>query len=105
MKTAVFNYLKDAFDMSDDEARDVLEEYLAMLRESCGKAKAAYAAGDLEELGKIGHSIKGCAMNSGHEEMRSAAYSLEQGGKAKAVNCGDLLNKVVEIAEAILNEK
>ena len=78
--------------------------FIGEVPERRGNILAALAAGDLERLGRLAHSLKGVAGTMYAEHLRQAATDLEKaakdgdGAQAAALGAGllDVLQKTAE---------
>jgi PAS domain S-box-containing protein len=72
--------------MNDDElAASVVQAFLEDLPEQIETIRQSLAAGDLEEIRRRAHTIKGSSANVGGEALRAAAAALEASARGEAV--------------------
>lgn len=98
MKQQILDYLRDSFGLEGSDAEDLYQSYVDTLNENISKFDSLLANNNFAEFTRAAHTIKGCAMNSGHPEMSSAALELEKAAKAndKAL-CLQLMEPVKNI--------
>lgn len=102
MKQQILDYLKNSFGIEGDDAQELFDSYISTLDENIGKFDSLLASGDFIELTRAAHTVKGCAMNSGHEEMAKVALAMEQAGKAcDKAQCGSFAAQVKGIFEKL----
>jgi len=75
------DYLVHHFNLPDEQIRSMLPDLIDTLSDHLDTLEAELKQGDLERLGKAGHTIKGALLNLGLKECADIAYSIETNGK------------------------
>ena len=98
MKQQILDYLRDSFGLEGSDAEDLYQSYVETLDENISKFDSLLANDNFTDFTRAAHTIKGCALNSGHQEMHLAALELEKAAKAndKAL-CLQLMEPVKNI--------
>ena len=83
MKEIFRKHLTETLGIDDAELQDeLIAEYKRTFDDSLEKMHEALAAADCERLRRLGHALKGCALNIGDLETKEFALGIENGGKA-----------------------
>jgi PAS domain S-box-containing protein len=107
---AVFNRqlaLSRCFD-NEDMLRDMVQCFFQDVEKLLPQMRAALALGDLEEVGQLGHRMKGTLVYLGAEAARPAASRLErfsfstEGAPAEAAEAVDSLDRECFALKAVL---
>ena len=64
-----------------DIGKVILDEFLIQLAADTKELEACLASGDLGQVGKVGHRLKGTASVLGAEVLHSLCFTLEIAGK------------------------
>ena len=84
---------------SNEIALIVLEEFLVQIAADIQELESYLSGGDLAQVGKVGHRLKGTAGVLGAEKLQSICFSLETAGKNE--NAEELAKFFIELkAEA-----
>ncbi|NCB84204.1 MAG: Hpt domain-containing protein [Bacteroidia bacterium] len=98
MKTQILNYLSQSFGIEGEDALELYNSFIATLAENMGKFDTLMDSANFEELTRTAHTVKGCAMNSGHQEMAEVALQMEMAAKNHDCNsCKILSVKIKEL--------
>jgi len=98
MKNRILHYLSQSFGIEGEDALELYNSFIATLAENMGKFDSLMEDGNFEELTRTAHTVKGCAMNSGHQEMAEIALQMESAAKIKdSSNCKLLSVKLKEL--------
>jgi HPt (histidine-containing phosphotransfer) domain-containing protein len=98
MKKQILNYLSQSFGIEGEDALELYNSFVTTLAENMGKFDTLMENGDFEELTRTAHTVKGCAMNSGHQEMAEVALQMEMSAKNKDVTkCKNLSLKLKDL--------
>jgi HPt (histidine-containing phosphotransfer) domain-containing protein len=98
MKSQILNYLSQSFGIEGEDALELYNSFIATLADNMGKFDALMENGNYEELTRTAHTVKGCAMNSGHEEMAEIALQMEMAAKNKdRTMCRELSAKLKDL--------
>lgn len=83
-KYPVFDHAAFSDRLSGDEAmmRTVVETFLPDMKAKVEQLRHMVAAGDAEQIGALGHNIKGAAANVGGMALSALALNVGQAGKA-----------------------
>lgn len=76
------DYLKMQFNLPSEQIEEMLPDFINTLEEHLVNLEAVLHTGDVKELGKVGHTIKGALINLGLHDCAEIAYSIEKRGKA-----------------------
>lgn len=90
--------LLSSLPLDDPDFREIVEEFAARLHEQIDAMKRALAAGDLEELARLAHWLKGSGGTAGFDAFTAPARELEQLAKQGAK---DQLPSVLQIIERL----
>lgn len=77
MKNIILQYIKENYGFDDSMSEEIFYEFQNTIQENIEKLEDAIADKDAEESRRFAHTIKGCAANVGHENMRLTALSIE----------------------------
>lgn len=99
-------YLVEQFNLQPEQIETMLPGLIKTLAEHIDNLETALEMGDLEQLGKAGHTIKGALLNLGLEECADIAYAIEMGGKngRDDVNYRDLVKSVRNTLDDYIKE-
>lgn len=74
-------YLCSRFNFPDEQIDQMLPSFITTLGEHMTGLEGALQSGDLVELGRKGHTIKGALLNLGLHEFADIALEIEQKGR------------------------
>lgn len=74
--------LRARFDDDDELLEEIFRVFIGEVPDRRANILAAMAAGDLDRLTRLAHSLKGVAGTMYAEELRRTAYDLEKAAKA-----------------------
>jgi HPt (histidine-containing phosphotransfer) domain-containing protein len=98
MKSQILNYLSQSFGIEGEDALELYNSFIATLAENIGKFDTLMENENFEELTRTAHTVKGCAMNSGHQEMAEVALQMEMAAKNQdSAKCKHLSFKLKEL--------
>lgn len=83
MKQKILNYLRQSFGIEGEDALELYSSFIATLDENISKFDSYIDEENYADLARTAHTIKGCAMNSGHQEMAQIALKVEMAAKNK----------------------
>ena len=86
------SYLSRQFSLGEDQVSEMLPSFILTLSAHMTNLEKALARGDLEVLGKSGHTIKGALLNLGLTDCAKIALQIEQRCKE-----GDLTTDYVRL--------
>jgi HPt (histidine-containing phosphotransfer) domain-containing protein len=75
-------HLSEQFHLPVVQVEELLPNFITALASHMEHLQAAVQAGDLDDLGKAGHKIKGAFLNLGLMECAAIALKIEEKGKA-----------------------
>ena len=81
--TQIEDFLHEKFHLPREQVREMVPSFLTALVSHMASLESALHAGDLQELGRAGHTIKGALLNLGLHDCVESALTIERGGKAK----------------------
>jgi histidine phosphotransfer protein HptB len=79
------SYLFNQFSLSEEQVSEMLPSFISSLSGHMTSLEKAFATGDLEALGKSGHTIKGAFLNLGLADCAEIALQIEHKGKKVTV--------------------
>lgn len=82
MKEKILKHLFDYFGIEGEDAEELYLSYVQTVADNLKKIRQAMPSQDFMQITQAAHSIKGCALNSGHKEMSDAAKECESAGKS-----------------------
>ena len=74
-------YLFNQFSLSEEQVLEMLPSFITTLSGHMANLEKALANGNLEVLGKTGHTIKGAFLNLGLADCAEIALQIEHRGK------------------------
>lgn len=81
-KQQIKDHLARQFNLTNDQIDSMISGLIATLAGHIDNLEKVLEEGDLEQLGKAGHTIKGALLNLGLNECAEIAYDIEVKGKA-----------------------
>jgi HPt (histidine-containing phosphotransfer) domain-containing protein len=89
-KKPVFDRVAALDRMADDEEllQEVIELFLEDMPKQVSLLQQHLDAGNVEEMGRTAHGVKGAAANIGAERVREAALLIEEAGKVGDLSLG-----------------
>jgi PAS domain S-box-containing protein len=70
----------------DPEFCEIVEEFVERLGDQLGAIQAAWSKGDLEDLARLAHWVKGCGGTAGFDALTSPARQLEHAARQKQLD-------------------
>lgn len=107
-RTTIRQHLKTAYLLSDEKTEEVLPVFYGALLSHLHHLEEVLASGDLEQLGRTGHTVKGALLNLGLPELAEIAYTIENKGKENdnTTNFSALVTKLkLEVESFALGNK
>ena len=77
------DYLKLQFHLTGEQVETMIPDFIDTLADHLAHLESVLQHGDLEQLGKAAHTIKGALLNLGLHDCAKIAYTIEQKGKAR----------------------
>jgi len=74
-------HLKTAYLLSDEKTEAMIPVFAATLRSHMSRLAELAEAGDMAQLGRASHAVKGALLNMGLTDLAEAAHTIEQGCK------------------------
>jgi len=71
-------HLKTAYLLSDEKTEAMIPVFATTLRSHANRLAELAAAGDMEQLGRACHAVKGALLNMGLAELAQTAQTIEQ---------------------------
>ena len=86
-------HLKKAYLLSDAKAATMLPVFIAALQSHVDQLTALAENGDIQQLGRAGHAIKGALLNVGLTDLAQTAHALEKicGNGVGSLTCQELI--------------
>jgi HPt (histidine-containing phosphotransfer) domain-containing protein len=75
------SYLSKQFSLGEEQVSAMLPSFISTLSGHMNNLEKAFAGGNLEVLGKSGHTIKGAFLNLGLTDCAEIALQIERKGK------------------------
>ncbi len=96
-------HLTETLGIDDPELQEeLIGEYKRTFDDSVMQMKNAVAAADFERLRRLGHALKGCALNIGHPAGRECALGVEMGARNSDLDaCRSEIDKLAEMAQQL----
>lgn len=103
MKDLFRAYLTETLGIDDPELQnELIGEYKRTFEESVSQMEEAAGGADFERLRRLGHALKGCALNIGHPEARESALGVEMGARnADLAACRSEIEKLAVMAKQL----
>ena len=76
------DHLARQFNLTNEQIDSMISGLISTLSGHIDNLEEVLEEGDLEQLGKAGHTIKGALLNLGLNECAEIAYNIEVKGKA-----------------------
>lgn len=93
-------HLKTAYLLSDEKTATMIPVFINTLRSHVARLVELATSGDLQQLGRASHAVKGALLNMGLAELAQTAHALEQ--QCRAGNSTfDYLARVTELQHQI----
>lgn len=74
-------YLCEKFHLPEDQVAEMLPKFMETLVSHMEKLHSATLSGDLERIGRAGHTMKGALLNLGLNDCADIAFDIERFGK------------------------
>lgn len=101
MKKDLIQYLKDTFDLPDEEVQEFLNDFYTSLDDCCGKLKEEQNNVNFANLRVITHTLIGFCENMGAHDLASAAKELNTAAKAADVpQCKEKILCILSLNDA-----
>ncbi len=78
-------HLKTAYLLSDEKTATMIPVFVNTLRTHVDRLAELAACGDLQQLSRTSHAVKGALLNIGLADLAETAYTLEK--QCKAEDC------------------
>jgi len=103
MKDFFRAHLTETLGIDDPELQDeLIGEYKRTFDDSVTDMRKAADTADFERLRRLGHALKGCALNIGHAAGRECALGVETGARnADLEACRAEIEKLAEMARQL----
>ncbi|MBE0583703.1 MAG: Hpt domain-containing protein [Desulfofustis sp.] len=75
------SYLLNQFNLPAEQIDGMIPGFISSLAGHLAKLEDVFNSGDLEQVGKAGHTIKGALLNLGLHDCADLAYEIEKKGK------------------------
>jgi HPt (histidine-containing phosphotransfer) domain-containing protein len=94
------SYLSKQFSLGEEQVSEMLPSFISTLSGHMNNLEKAFAGGNLEALGKSGHTIKGAFLNLGLTDCAEIALQIERKGKEGDLST-DYAGLVADLREKI----
>ena len=97
-------YLIAQFNLAEEQIDSMIPGLIKTLSDHMDNIELVLSSGDLEQLGRTGHTMKGALLNLGLRECAEIAYAIEEKGKAgddSADYCG-MIERMREIIDTYI---
>jgi len=71
-------HLKTAYLLSDEKTEAMIPVFVTTLRAHMNQLAELATAGDMEQLGRASHAVKGALLNMGLAELAETAHTIEK---------------------------
>lgn len=97
------NYLKQQFSLGDEQILTMLPDFISTLEGHMDNLEKILQSGDLYELGKSGHTLKGALVNLGFHDLAELAFEIEKFGKKRdeSIDYGAIVKRLREVVDSI----
>ena len=103
-RTAYLNiikqHLKTAYLLSDEKTAFMIPVFVQTLRSHADRLAELAASGDLQQLNRASHAVKGALLNMGLADLAQTAHALEQQCRA-GDDTFDYLSRIAELQQQI----
>ena len=91
-------HLKSAYLLSEEKTAAMIPVFLKTLVSHVDQLAAIAASGDLEQLARSSHAIKGALLNMGLTDLAATAFTLEKESKERtgAINAQTLIAELTQ---------
>lgn len=72
------HHLKTAYLLSEEKTETMIPVFVATLRAHMNRLAELADAGDLEQLARTSHAVKGALLNMGLNDLAQTAFAIEQ---------------------------
>ena len=76
------DHLRNRFHLPEEQIEEMIPVFMRTLAEHMTNLEGAIAGGELAEIGKAAHTIKGALLNLGLDGSAKVALDIETGGRA-----------------------
>jgi len=103
-RTAYLNIIKQhlttAYLLSDEKTATMIPVFANTLRSHADRLAELAASGDLQQLNRASHAVKGALLNMGLADLAQTAHTLEQQCRA-GDDTFDYLSRITELQQQI----
>ncbi len=93
-------HLKTAYLLSDEKTAAMIPVFITTLRSHVDRLAELAACGDLQQLSRASHAVKGALLNMGLADLAQTAHTLEQQCRA-GDDTFDYLSRITELQRQI----
>jgi CheY-like chemotaxis protein len=95
--------LHSILDTSDPDFCEIVEEFVQRLGEQLGEIEAAWSKGEMDDLARLAHWVKGCGGTAGFDALTGPAKQLEHAAREKQLDSvGAALSALQGLADQIV---
>lgn len=97
-------FLSEKFHLPPEQVEELLPDFISALSSHIQNLELALESGDLIQLGRAGHTLKGALLNLGLHDCVDIALDIEQKGKAQdsSVDYQSMLNELKQNLQVLL---
>jgi HPt (histidine-containing phosphotransfer) domain-containing protein len=96
----VKQHLQTAYLLSEERAESMIPVFITTLRSHMDRLSELAESGDLEQLGRASHAVKGALLNIGLSELAETASTIEQQCKTGTPSL-DYRTKIAELHTSV----
>lgn len=99
------NYLSSRFQFPDEQVDQMLPSFILTLGKHMDGLESALQQGDLTDLGRKGHTMKGALLNLGLHEYADIALEIEVNGRdgKESVDYASLVQRLRDCLKPLLS--
>ncbi len=100
----ILGHVCKQYRLKEDQVIPMLQSFISVLQGHMGSLEAALATGDIVEIGRKGHALKGALLNLGLFDIAILAESIESAAKngGRNVNYTELVGRIQVMLGSIL---
>ena len=95
------HHLQTAYLLSEDKATAMIPVFISTLRTQVNQLAEVADLGDMTQLGRASHSVKGALLNMGLADLARAAHTLETWGKTGGDGDLDYRAMITELQDTV----
>ncbi len=98
------SFLCERFHLPREQVTEMLPNFISALSSHMNNLDGALQSGDLVQLGRAGHTLKGALLNLGLDDCVDIALQIEQKGKAQdnSADYQSMLNELKQNLQVLI---